>query len=147
MCRRRAELTTTSCRSRREIEDVKASSYHRLRPETQSVGANVVYNNANAFVIVVSVDIVDFTTPVSAAAAAVVVGTSVDVAVSVSIVDDATAIAAAVAAVGAAVAIDVVILVRSPLRTHRRLCVDVARRRSAVGDLEAHRVRSDAGGV
>ena len=56
-------------------------------------------------------------------------------------------LAPAVAAVGAAVAIDVVILVRSPLRTHRRLCVDVARRRSAVGDLEAHRVRSDAGGV
>ena len=28
-----------------------------------------------------------------------------------------------------------------------RLCVDVARRRSAVGDVDARRVRSDAGGV
>ena len=51
------------------------------------------------------------------------------------------------AIVGAAVAINVVLLLGSHFRTHLRLCVDVARRRSAVGDVNARRVRSDAGGV
>ena len=51
------------------------------------------------------------------------------------------------AIVGAAVAINVVLLLGSHFRAHLRLCVDVARLRSAVGDVNARRVRSDAGGV
>ena len=42
-------------------------------------------------------------------------------------------------------AINVVLLVGSHYRSHWHLCVDVARRRSASGDIDDRRVRSDTG--
>ena len=58
-------------------EDVDASSYHRPRPYTQSIGGNVLDNNKFAFVIVV---LVDMDTVAAAASAAVVVVGGGDVA-------------------------------------------------------------------